>query len=43
MADLNMLLIKKNPASFRPRIKKLAEVDVTKAEVIYEVSVAGLG
>ena len=43
MAVLNNFLVKKSSAVFRPRIKKLVEVDVTKPEVIYEVSIAGLG
>ena len=43
MAVLNNFLVKKSSAVFRPRIKNLVEVEVTKPEVIYEVSIAGLG
>jgi len=41
MAEINAALVKKRAG--KARIKKLAEVDVEKAQIVYEVSVSGLG
>jgi len=41
IADLNLWLEKKRAG--KVRIKKLKEVDVEKAAIVYECSIAGLG
>lgn len=42
IADLNLLLDKKRAGS-NIRISKLEEVEVAKAEVVYELAISGLG
>jgi hypothetical protein len=42
MADLNLLLEKKR-AGTGVKLTKLEEVEVEKAEIVYELQVAGLG
>ena len=41
IAELNATLIKKRAG--KVRVKSLEEVEVEKADVVYEVAVAGLG
>ncbi|MFK7740068.1 MAG: hypothetical protein AB8H80_07060 [Planctomycetota bacterium] len=41
MTDLNLFLEKKRAGKIR--VKKLKEVEVEKADIVYEVSVSGLG
>jgi hypothetical protein len=42
LADLNLLLEKKR-AGKKVRVRKLEEVDLEKAEIVYECSISGLG
>lgn len=42
IADLNLLLDKKRAGS-GIRISKLEEVEVEKAEIVYELAISGLG
>lgn len=41
IAELNAALVKKRAG--KVRVSKLAEVDVEKADCVYEVAVSGLG